>query len=820
MRLSTRLLLLILGCMLPILAAQIYTQIKMHSERQHQVGTLALRQADYANNDFAEIVARVAEIAATVAQLPGIAASGASCSEQLASLQRSLPAYRFLAIADSTGRLACASAPALADPAHDRPTWFADLLTDSEAKAGRVSMTPGLDGVFLPIAARLPLLNNVAAPNRYLVVGLDLRWFGRYLAEGKVDPIPLLTKATLILTDQDGVVLAHHPEDDHWIGRPLPDALKSLLSAPQPGITTTVDPDGQVQMTAYLPLSVPPVGIAAIVTLSLSDLAADLERGSAWDLILISAAAATTLLLTWLAGRRFIFQPTETLLRAAHRWRDGDLNARATPSESGSEFAALAQSFNAMAAGLQARDLERRLQAQFLESQVAERTRELSESNNRLQVEIAEREKTEAALHQAQKLQAVGQLAGGIAHDFNNMLATVLGNLELMERRVAQSTEQWTSADAERLARLIERATGAVQRGAQLTSRLLAFSRRQRLAARPTDLNRLITELITLATSTLGRRVRVIPDLAVDLWPALVDPSQVEAAILNLCLNARDAMKDGGQLTISTANELLTEAGQNDDLQPGAYVRVSIADTGIGMTEDVRRRAFDPFFTTKGPSGSGLGLSQVYGMVRQSGGMVRLDSTPGHGTEVSLLLPRATAEAEAEAQAETRRVSTEQEQEPEAPRRHAPAELVLVVDDDHAVRQVTVEMLRDLGCDVVQAQGGTEALALLDGLDSGPQLILLDYAMPGMNGLQLARRLRDRGLTVPTALVTGYAELAESDARASPLDGLLRKPFTIRELQAMLVQLRAIAAERSSVGVATHTIVREAEAAGSASRQR
>ncbi len=185
----------------------------------------------------------------------------------------------------------------------------------------------------------------------------------------------------------------------------------------------------------------------------------------------------------------------------------------------------------------------------YLEAQVAERTRELSESNNRLQVEIAGREKTEAALHQAQKLQAVGQLAGGIAHDFNNMLATVLGNIELMERRLSQAAKNWTENDTERLQKLIERATGAVQRGGQLTSRLLAFSRRQRLAARPTDINALLQELITLATSTLGRRVQVVAELREDLWPAMVDPSQVEAGILNLCLNARDAMPDGGTLT-------------------------------------------------------------------------------------------------------------------------------------------------------------------------------------------------------------------------------------------------------------------------------
>jgi signal transduction histidine kinase/CheY-like chemotaxis protein len=494
------------------------------------------------------------------------------------------------------------------------------------------------------------------------------------------------------------------------------------------------------------------------------------------------------LVLAWFAGRRFIYQPTEALLQAARRWREGDLSARAKLPDADSEFAALAESFNAMAGGLQAREMERRMQSSFLEAQVAERTRELSESNNRLQVEIAGREKTEAALHQAQKLQAVGQLAGGIAHDFNNMLATVLGNLELMERRVSQAGADWTIADTDRLQRLIERATGAVTRGGQLTSRLLAFSRRQPLTAHATDVNALLRELITLASSTLGRRVQVVSELADDLWPAMIDPSQVEAAILNLCLNARDAMAEGGHLTIRTRN-VMVEPGDgkraDNDLSPGGYVQVCISDTGTGMSPEVKARAFDPFFTTKGPSaGSGLGLSQVYGMARQSGGNVVIDSTLNVGTHVVLSLPRATI-LEASG-------SLEGEDPTEFQADGMQSELVLVVDDDTAVRQVTAEMVHDLGCEVVQASGGAQALTLIDQLPRRPGFILLDYAMPEMNGLQLARALRGRGITAPIALVTGYAELSEADIAAEQLGGLLRKPFTIRELRGLLTQLRSV----------------------------
>jgi CheY-like chemotaxis protein len=249
--------------------------------------------------------------------------------------------------------------------------------------------------------------------------------------------------------------------------------------------------------------------------------------------------------------------------------------------------------------------------------------------------------------------------------------------------------------------------------------------------------------------------------------------------LLNLCLNARDAMQEGGELTISTGTEDLGQGSRADDPPAGLYVRVSVADTGTGMAPDVVSRAFEPFFTTKGPGGTGLGLAQVYSMARQSGGGVRIFSTHGAGTEVVLLLPCAVGDAEPKPSARAGDVAP----------RGLPPILVLVVDDDIAVRQVTVEMLRDLGCETTQAVSAAEALMLLPQLPDPPDLILLDYAMPGMNGLQLARRLRERGFAMPIVLVTGYADLADADGSGNPLDALLRKPFTIRELDATLTRL-------------------------------
>ena len=256
------------------------------------------------------------------------------------------------------------------------------------------------------------------------------------------------------------------------------------------------------------------------------------------------------------------------------------------------------------------------------------------DSNNRLQVEIAERELTEASLRQAQKLQAVGQLAGGMAHDFNNLLTAILGSLDLLRKRLPGTDL--------RQARLLDTATEAVERGSRLTSQLLAFSRKQPLFAVSMDVSDAIRGTVGLLTSTLDANTRLETRVAEDLWPAVLDPNQFEAALLNLALNARDAMPSGGRLVIAASNMAVTPASGWSDLADGDYVMVVVSDTGLGMSEDVVNRAFEPFFTTKAPGkGSGLGLSQVHGMVRQSGGTVLIQSRRGDGTKVTMMLPRS-----------------------------------------------------------------------------------------------------------------------------------------------------------------------------------
>jgi signal transduction histidine kinase/ActR/RegA family two-component response regulator len=782
--------LLIIGCLLPIVAALVYSQINLHAERRDQLGTLVLRQAELANADLAGVVDGVRQLAAISAQAPDNGRTGEGCDQRLDALRHSFSRYQFLAFFDpSSQTTTCATqdagnkAVATGQPV---PEWLAELSGREETSIGRFVFPDGPTSGVMPIAVAVPAQSGGGIPTVF-IAGLRLSWLSAHIQAVRSGLAGPASDARLYIADRDGRMIGYAGGSAEAVPDRLPSWLNPIIMQKNEGVTTLEGADSRTYIAGYVPSLVAPMGVTVIELLHEPMAMAGIDLATLRDVLVMAVAACGALAIVWIAGRRLIFNPTRTLMQAALRWRDGDFSARAEVDTNATEFAALAHSFNVMAERLEARETGRQAQASHLEAQVAERARELSETNNRLQVEIAGREKTEAALHQAHKLQAVGQLAGGIAHDFNNMLATVLGNLELMERRLTQAATAWGPADTDRLQKLIERATGAVQRGGQLTSRLLAFSRRQRLAARPTDINALLMDLITLASSTLGRRIRLQSDLAGDLWLAFVDPSQVETAILNLCLNARDAMREGGTLSISTSCAPIGPdsewAGSDPDLPAGDYICIRVSDTGTGMAEDVKARAFEPFFTTKGPSaGSGLGLSQVYGMVRQSGGSVAIDSTLGAGTTVTLLLPRATDVADPD-QVDPAPASTSTS--PDLVR-----ELVLVVDDDHAVRQVTVEMARDLGCEVVQASGGDEALAVLRGLPRAPRFILLDYAMPGMNGLQLARAIREQGLTAPIVLVTGYAELSDVDVSTGHLAGLLRKPFTIRELEALLRQLR------------------------------
>jgi PAS domain S-box-containing protein len=347
-----------------------------------------------------------------------------------------------------------------------------------------------------------------------------------------------------------------------------------------------------------------------------------------------------------------------------------------------------------------------------LERRVAERTRELAEAIERERSQAKERESAEAAFRQAQKLEVVGQLASGVAHDFNNLLTSILGNLELLDMRLAD----------ERLRKLAQAAMRSARRGAKLNEQMLAFSRKQHLTPTSVDLNALVMGIEDMLRRTLGGTVEVTTVLAPDLWPALVDPHQLELVILNLAINARDAMPLGGRVLIETRSMKASKLDKSADLAPGDYVLVSVADTGEGMSEEVLAHACEPFYTTKEPGkGSGLGLAQVYGLARQSRGGLRIKSAAGQGTTVEVYLPRSFAQGE---------VVTEL-WDGEHPRALGSRATVLVVDDQEDVREVTVAHLEALGYQVIQAASGRTALDLLGGTCAGIELVMADYAMPG-----------------------------------------------------------------------------------------
>ena len=400
--------------------------------------------------------------------------------------------------------------------------------------------------------------------------------------------------------------------------------------------------------------------------------------------------------------------------------------------------------------------------SEALELAVRDRTQELWDANQALKAEAAEREAAEAQLRQVQKMEAVGQLTGGIAHDFNNMLAVVVGGIDLALRRL--------NGPRREIMMHLNNAMEGATRAAALTRRLLSFARSEPLLPERVESNELIGGMSDLLDRTLGEHIRVEVDLAPDTWPTYVDPHQLENAIVNLAVNARDAMDGRGLMRIATENMTLA-ANAVGDIRAGEYVRISVTDTGTGMPPDVIERAFEPFFTTKAVGkGTGLGLSQIFGFAHESGGEVGIESEVGRGTTVSIYLPRTTVEAPA------RLYPQQQRQERDA---HVPGARILLVEDDPRVRAATVDALEDLDYDPVDCSSGEEAVRLFRAEKF--DLVITDVIMPEMTGPELIRYLK---LNSPhdfaVLFVTGYVGEGESD----DLRGyeLLRKPFTVGAL--------------------------------------
>ena len=398
--------------------------------------------------------------------------------------------------------------------------------------------------------------------------------------------------------------------------------------------------------------------------------------------------------------------------------------------------------------------------------------------------DVSVRVSAEADLRQAQKMDAIGQLTGGIAHDTNNLLTAILGNLDLLEPRLTDENQRV----------LLRNALSATERGAKLTSQLLGFSRRQSLAPSPVDVNRAVADMHPLLVSTLGGTIRIDCTLGTDLWPAYADPTQLELVLLNLAINARDAMPAGGTITIGTTNVVLTQPLGPTDPRPGQYVSLSVRDNGTGIAPATLSRVFEPFFTTKGPGrGSGLGLSQVLGIAQQLGGGVRISSELGQGTVVQLFMPRSLAAVE------PRPVSSRLGRDGT---NALDGKTVLLVDDDDDVRTAARALLAGFGCIVIEEPDGRAAVARVAGAER-IDLVLIDFAMPGMTGADAGERIRAIRPNLPILVITGYAE-------ADHLPGVegrfptLQKPFRGTQLAELLPTLlpsvpTAMSAEAASV---------------------
>jgi signal transduction histidine kinase len=427
---------------------------------------------------------------------------------------------------------------------------------------------------------------------------------------------------------------------------------------------------------------------------------------------------------------------------------------------------------------LRATEIKLRAVNETLESRVVARTREIDAANRQLVSQIEERARVEGTLRQMQRLEAVGQLTSGVAHDFNNLLTVVLGNLQFIEKRGFGNSSDST------LKQRLSHMRIAAERGAKLTSQLLAFSRRQHLDPKPVDLNDALGHMSDLLQSSLGGSVQIKTMFRPDLWRALVDASQIELVVLNLAINARDASPVGSTITLETANATVGPPEKPEEPQAGEYVVVSVTDNGSGMAKDVLAKAFEPFFTTKEiGKGSGLGLSQALGFAKQSGGGMRIESRPAEGTAVRVYLPRTAEDEVSEASSNTAVVA----------RRPFMGAIILLVDDDEAVREVTATMLRTSGYVVLEVGSGGAALDLLNG-ETNIDLAIVDFAMPGMNGVEVARQIHFRSPNLPVLFITGYVDqsvLAQIDEAR-----IVKKPFVGEEL-ATKVNAAILKASRS-----------------------
>jgi signal transduction histidine kinase/ActR/RegA family two-component response regulator len=562
--------------------------------------------------------------------------------------------------------------------------------------------------------------------------------------------------------DRKGVIVARNRELDRFIGKSVSPTLLEAMRGPVESWFPSVTSEGIPVYAAFR--RSPMTGWTVAIGLPREFVDGPLQRARLLAFGGGAAVLALSLLLGWWMARA-IRRPVEALTAATKALGRGEPVGQLVGGVR--ELDQVGEELR-NAAAILARNREE------LESTVVERTRELAAANQRLRAEIDAREQAQSALLQAQKMEAMGQLTGGVAHDFNNLLTAVSGSLALLEPRISD----------EKSLRLLHTAQRGASQGAKLTESLLAFARQQRLNPIPADLNSIIVEMTEMLRRSIGPTVEIRHHLASDLWAVLIDTGQIETALLNVALNARDAMPGGGMVLIETGNIRAASEELPEEVAGQDCVLVSVRDTGTGMSLEVLERAFEPFFTTKEVGkGTGLGLSMVFGVVRQSGGTVRIRSRLREGTMVQIYLPRAI-ETAASGAGRAR------------PARAAAGAHILVVDDDPDVRWIIAQDLQEIGYAVTEADSGRAALAILE-RDTPCDLMVADLVMPGLSGLDTLRLARRSRPDLKVLFASGYADLSRFGGNLGN-HALLKKPFKLETLaEAVQTALQRVSPDES-----------------------